>query len=115
MPCPPRRSPRYAAILAVHAHACRYCGEAADAVDHIVPRRLGGSDAMNNLTAACHGCNARKNDRRLGDALEREILAEAFVLADQASALAAQIAAARQAARGRRLAPFGGSASALSS
>ena len=43
---------------------CLLCGisasEAPLTVDHIVPRKLGGSDDLSNLQALCHQCNSRK-------------------------------------------------------
>jgi hypothetical protein len=32
-------------------------------VEHIIPRKLGGSDDLNNLAWACPGCNLTKSDR----------------------------------------------------
>jgi 5-methylcytosine-specific restriction endonuclease McrA len=42
---------------------CTYCGDPATTRDHIVPRSRGGSDDPSNLTPACLGCNASKQDR----------------------------------------------------
>src|SRR5262245_9072819 len=42
---------------------CRYCGAAANAVDHIIARTRGGTNDMENLVAACKPCNSRKRDR----------------------------------------------------
>ena len=41
---------------------CAYCGTTGVAlqVEHIVPRRRGGSDRVSNLTLACQACNERK-------------------------------------------------------
>ena len=39
---------------------CGECGAVATDVDHIVPRRRGGTDAFSNLRPLCHGCHSRK-------------------------------------------------------
>ena len=39
---------------------CRMCGAPATEVDHIVPKRLGGTDHPDNLQALCKRCHARK-------------------------------------------------------
>ena len=44
-------------ILKLHDHACYYCGDPANTIDHIKPRHLGGTDHINNLVAACQDCN----------------------------------------------------------
>ena len=40
---------------------CAYCGEASDAVDHIVPTNANGDNDWTNYTAACHRCNSTKS------------------------------------------------------
>lgn len=51
-------------VLKRDSHTCRYCGGAAPdvklTVDHVLPTALGGSDAPDNLVAACRDCNAGK-------------------------------------------------------
>jgi diadenosine tetraphosphate (Ap4A) HIT family hydrolase len=46
---------------------CELCGISADEkaleVDHILPRRRGGSEDQTNLQALCYSCNASKRDR----------------------------------------------------
>ena len=46
---------------------CELCGITAEQkaleVDHIVPRKHGGSDDKSNLQALCYSCNAMKRDR----------------------------------------------------
>ena len=48
---------------------CEYCRmhqalqSAVFHVEHIIPRKLGGSDDLNNLAWACPGCNLTKSDR----------------------------------------------------
>jgi len=50
-------------IFARAGHRCEYCLTSRQVigmplvVDHIVPRSLGGSDALDNLCAACYRCN----------------------------------------------------------
>ena len=39
---------------------CVVCGRLATDVDHIVPRRLGGTDSLDNLQPLCHECHSRK-------------------------------------------------------
>ena len=40
--------------------SCVYCGQAANQVDHVIPKNHGGSDLPSNLVAACHRCNNAK-------------------------------------------------------
>ena len=46
---------------------CQYCGQPSVhlTIDHVVPRRLGGSHSWENLVAACPHCNHRKGSRTL--------------------------------------------------
>lgn len=61
----PSRRTRFL-ILKRDGFACRYCGrkapEAELRVDHIVPVAEGGTDAPDNLGAACAECNGGKSD-----------------------------------------------------
>ena len=54
-------------ILKRAKYRCELCGiSAADKaleVDHIVPRKQGGTDNLSNLQALCYSCNAMKRDR----------------------------------------------------
>lgn len=47
---------------------CRYCGGAANSVDHIFPRSRGGDNLLENLAAACRRCNSSKGDKSLHEA-----------------------------------------------
>lgn len=44
---------------------CVECGAPATDVDHIVPRRCGGSDDESNLQALCATCHNRKTNREM--------------------------------------------------
>lgn len=48
-------------------HACQYCDGPAESIDHVVPRSRGGTHTWDNVVAACRPCNARKEDRLLGE------------------------------------------------
>lgn len=50
-------------VLVRDGYTCYYCGSPANTVDHIIPRRLGGDDSMDNLVAACKKCNYSKGGR----------------------------------------------------
>ena len=50
-------------ILRRDGFICQYCGQEADTVDHVVPRRLGGNDVDDNLVASCRKCNLSKGGR----------------------------------------------------
>lgn len=47
-------------VLIRDDHTCQICGAMATHVDHIIPRRLGGTDSMDNLQALCKRCNLAK-------------------------------------------------------
>lgn len=38
-------------------HICQYCGSHAFQADHVIPRRQGGTDSLDNLVACCLRCN----------------------------------------------------------
>jgi 5-methylcytosine-specific restriction endonuclease McrA len=44
---------------------CAYCGKTGTPleVEHIIPKSLGGSDRLSNLTLACHYCNQAKGNQ----------------------------------------------------
>jgi 5-methylcytosine-specific restriction endonuclease McrA len=49
---------------------CQYCGQRKKTltVDHVIPRRLGGSHTWENLVTACASCNHRKGGRTIDQA-----------------------------------------------
>lgn len=85
-----RGSDEEAYLLAVARDPCAYCGDPATELDHIVA----GLDEVDNLTAACRSCNARKrNMSLLGWMLRQGLIAEGFYTIreewDRAGAIAA--------------------------
>lgn len=57
-----------ATVLARDNYTCGYCGKKADTVDHIIPKKHGGSNSYENCVAACVRCNSKKADKHLKDA-----------------------------------------------
>jgi 5-methylcytosine-specific restriction endonuclease McrA len=47
-------------IFAEWSHACAYCTNPADTLDHVVPRIDGGMTVAENLVPACRRCNGAK-------------------------------------------------------
>lgn len=64
-------------VLKRDNHTCRYCGGVAPdvvlTIDHVVPVSLGGSDAPDNLVAACRDCNAGKGSAAPTDDLVAQV------------------------------------------
>lgn len=55
-----------AACLARDGYKCVWCGAPASHADHLIPKSMGGPDALPNLVAACPPCNyarARRTQR----------------------------------------------------
>ena len=49
-------------LLEKHKRKCAYCGkgDVKFEVEHIIPKALGGTSRVGNLTLACHTCNTKK-------------------------------------------------------
>lgn len=67
-------------VLKRDNYTCRYCrsDENPLTVDHVVPTALGGSDAPDNLVAACKDCNAGKTSTSPDDALVSNVAEDAL-------------------------------------
>jgi 5-methylcytosine-specific restriction endonuclease McrA len=52
-------------VLRRDNYRCQYCGtkDGTMTLDHVIPKRLGGGDAWDNLVCACSKCNNKKGDR----------------------------------------------------
>ncbi len=57
-------------ILLRDEFTCQYCGRVVPdlTIDHVIPRRLGGSHCWENLVAACPACNYTKGGRTVEQA-----------------------------------------------
>ena len=63
--------PTRKAVFIRDGFECQYCGTRISMTtgtrDHVIPRSRGGPDTMQNVVTACRACNARKDDRMLGE------------------------------------------------
>lgn len=48
-------------VLARDHHRCVRCGQDGNQVDHIIPRKRGGDDDLDNLQTLCVECHKRKS------------------------------------------------------
>jgi 5-methylcytosine-specific restriction endonuclease McrA len=55
------------AKLAEFGGRCAYCDAVAEAKDHVVPLRRGGTDDIDNIVPACHPCNSSKHTQTLAE------------------------------------------------
>jgi 5-methylcytosine-specific restriction endonuclease McrA len=61
-------------VVLKHGDKCYYCGDPFYALDHFVPRRLGGTDGSDNLVPACAVCNSIKGNRSFEESRWRLVL-----------------------------------------
>jgi len=50
-------------VIRRDAGTCQVCGQPGEHVDHVIPRRLGGTDELSNLQLLCRTCNLSKGGR----------------------------------------------------
>jgi hypothetical protein len=50
-------------VLKRDGYICQYCGSEATQVDHVIPRKVGGTHDLDNLVACCAPCNSAKGAR----------------------------------------------------
>jgi 5-methylcytosine-specific restriction endonuclease McrA len=55
------------AVLRRDSGTCAYCSQAADTVDHVVPRSRGGRHEWTNVVASCKRDNLLKGDQLLSE------------------------------------------------
>ena len=69
-------------VLRRDNNTCRYCGASAPevkiAIDHVVPKSLGGLDVAENLVAACVDCNTGKSSSQPDAAFVKQVEEDAF-------------------------------------
>jgi hypothetical protein len=74
VPSPPFQTARAAGKrefeLLFPGQPCYYCGDAAQSVDHKIPRSKGGRRGS-NLVPACHRCNQMKSDLTVEEFIDR--------------------------------------------
>lgn len=69
-------------VLRRDNHTCRYCGAKAPdvkiAIDHVIPKSLGGLDVAENLVAACVECNTGKSSSQPDAEFVKQVEEDAF-------------------------------------
>lgn len=50
-------------IMVRDNYKCAYCNKAADTIDHVIPKSLGGESSYENCVASCLKCNAKKSNK----------------------------------------------------
>jgi 5-methylcytosine-specific restriction endonuclease McrA len=80
MPNPLNRRNMRDAVIERDGDSCYYCckpklkGKGAH-LDHIVPRKHGGTDSIDNLVLSCPKCNTQKQSSTLESYIARRLLA----------------------------------------
>lgn len=66
-----RRGPRRRAIFKRDKYKCRYCGNVAEVVDHVIPYAYSQDSSLSNLVASCRVCNSLASDFMFGTLKEK--------------------------------------------
>jgi hypothetical protein len=53
-----------AEVLERDGNTCHYCGDEGTQADHIIPRKKGGADTVDNLVCCCWWCNGAALNKR---------------------------------------------------
>lgn len=53
---------------------CEVCGKPTTDVDHIIPKREGGTSHWDNLQALCHSCHSEKTAKHDGGGWQRKVI-----------------------------------------
>lgn len=61
-----RTLPR-ARVYAKTGGKCVYCGDMAEAIEHLIPKCKGGSNNIENLFPSCNKCNLSKGSKTIHD------------------------------------------------
>jgi 5-methylcytosine-specific restriction endonuclease McrA len=76
-----RNQSKRTALFLEDGNRCAYClvdfntlPQRLQTVDHITPRSAGGTNALDNLLSACHGCNSKRGDQPLHEWVGPETL-----------------------------------------
>ena len=67
-------------VFARDGRQCRYCGSDEEPlhIDHIIPRKAGGTHDLDNLQVLCKACNLRKSSKAEGVFLAQTATPPAF-------------------------------------
>lgn len=65
-------------VFRTKGHDCYICGEFATAIDHVISRKRGGGNNIENLEPICKSCNSRKGSKEYSVFLGRKATPPVF-------------------------------------